>query len=300
MTNQISELQHAIDEINTFDSDKIEIALMLCKALQDIANEVIDFLEAKCKEKGFEWLESVKMQLVETVFANDMLVPPPEAYFFKLIDADEYFSKAKVYFKDPDADFGMSFSSDGVSDLDSAIVSPRKDENPELKVGFAQDTGPLNERKSNQPRTTGKNNNQWEDTRNKRKSEEPNAKRIERPPKENVLYQPIQCKTCGLRFSSNCGDTFVAHIEEHRRIQRAIEETTLSREYFLPKKDEKKKIVIPTITPEVNKIVCSGNDNTCAVCSEKLDVVWDEDVEDWIYKDAIEVDGDFCHRGCVE
>ncbi|KAG0441930.1 Pre-mRNA cleavage complex 2 protein Pcf11 [Dictyocoela muelleri] len=300
MIDQIKELEDSLTEINKFESGKVELAIMLCEGIPDLANEIIDFLSIKSNESEFEWVKEVKKQLIETTFANDLLlIPPPEAYFFKLIDVDEYFKKAKIYFKSPETinkDFENSENNDHSKDYQ---IKPQDDSND-----VAIDLNAENNYDSKNKKLKNKGTNHKilnENITNKRKSDQQKlTKRVELAAKENILYQPIQCKNCGLRFSDKNKDEFTTHLEEHKRIQRALENTVISREYFLTKKEEKKKIPIPTITPEINKIVCDGCDNTCAVCSEKLDVIWDDEIENWIFKNAIEVDGDFCHRECID
>lgn len=119
-----------------------------------------------------------------------------------------------------------------------------------------------------------------------------------------LLYEKLQCNKCGLRFKDNEKKRreFELHLDEHNRMQRIRElNETISREYFLEDKngEERKRINLPEIK-KVNEKIRAKAGNMCNVCFEKLDIKWDDELDDWIYVDAIEGSKDeFAHQKCL-
>ncbi|KAI4292355.1 hypothetical protein PAPHI01_1629 [Pancytospora philotis] len=121
------------------------------------------------------------------------------------------------------------------------------------------------------------------------------------PRDPSYLFEPLQCKLCGLRFSAAATAVFGVHIEDHRRKTRALDEkAVLQREFFTSK---------TTAAPiKLNLSVCGDNEvlvwareaPKCVVCGEKLKKVWRDDVEDWVLESGARIsEKEYAHRECV-
>lgn len=116
------------------------------------------------------------------------------------------------------------------------------------------------------------------------------------------LFQPIQCKLCGLRYSQSEGEVLSLHLQDHQRRARSEEGKNVNCRKFFCRKTEWliNKLDLPQIIETKNKIK-SNKPRNCKVCNMKIDLSWDDEDEQWILEDAIEINkNNFCHRRCVE
>ncbi|CAG8553559.1 7051_t:CDS:2, partial [Dentiscutata heterogama] len=152
-----------------------------------------------------------------------------------------------------------------------------------------------------------------------------------------ILYDalPLQCKQCGFRYARNEGGKakMDAHLDWHFRQNRRMKEKAKkaqSRSWFVneedwihsreaeikstqspaffdfenanaakgtvasqPKKDEvvKESTVIVPLDPE-------RAGRPCTICQEKFQVFWNDADEEWLFRNAIEVEGVIYHATC--
>ncbi|EPR78426.1 hypothetical protein SLOPH_1808 [Spraguea lophii 42_110] len=129
----------------------------------------------------------------------------------------------------------------------------------------------------------------------------------------NILFPELQCKKCGLRFSSMNKSSFGAHLDEHKRKERAKSELKcLSRGLFCKESVFNEQVKNDRISQFTNplknleedikptKIVTRKKYVNCNICMEYIDVQWDDDEDDWVILDAVEIkEGEYSHRKCV-
>ncbi|KAK1347421.1 hypothetical protein CWI37_2346p0010 [Hamiltosporidium tvaerminnensis] len=157
----------------------------------------------------------------------------------------------------------------------------------------------------------------------------------------SILFKPLQCKICGLRFGSEEEDKniFGLHLEEHSRKNRAMSDREcVSREYYCGVEGWCTSIsklhlsslmgsvignmggsmggsISSNITSNMDsnytgnyigniaKVRCDGRAPLCCVCGCRIEVVWDDEEDEWVLKDGVGVvkegEYNYCHRECV-
>lgn len=117
----------------------------------------------------------------------------------------------------------------------------------------------------------------------------------------SFLFEPLQCKLCGLRFPSLATTPFGVHIEDHRRKNRALDEKiVLRREFFITKATAAPVKLNLTVCGEAEHVIWSREPPDCIVCGEKIKKVWKDEVEDWVLDSGVQINGHECaHRDCV-
>ncbi|RCH82844.1 hypothetical protein CU098_000588, partial [Rhizopus stolonifer] len=149
--------------------------------------------------------------------------------------------------------------------------------------------------------------------------------------------EPLQCKQCGFRYpKTEKGQAKMdAHLDSHFRQNRKMKERTkrgLSRSWFVtveqwingeggelthqqaptflhdgmghanPKSTEKLNQASneDTINPDLYTVVMPNDDNRkpCAICGERFVDFWNDDEEEWMYKNAVMVNDKIYHATC--
>lgn len=157
-----------------------------------------------------------------------------------------------------------------------------------------------------------------------------------RPYLIDILYYPqdLQCRTCARRFP-NTDDGRAkrdAHLDWHFRINKKLRENVgrgQTRAWYLTeeaiispqealltflkewiKNREEDNSIIPTTqtsqvkesTPQPDASIPAPTgalaDQPCPICKEQFNSEWDEDKEDWVWKNAIKVGGKIYHASC--
>lgn len=146
-----------------------------------------------------------------------------------------------------------------------------------------------------------------------------------------ALYEglPRQCKNCGLRFadSTEGEKNLEAHLDAHfrrnvrlkDRARRVIARVWAQKEedwinnveaqesekpavMFGKEVDDSDNDKNKTLSIVTEKLIVEGGDHsdrTCPICQEVIEVVWDDDCEEWIYKDACkDVQDRIVHVAC--
>ncbi|XP_064404805.1 pre-mRNA cleavage complex 2 protein Pcf11-like isoform X2 [Halichondria panicea] len=144
----------------------------------------------------------------------------------------------------------------------------------------------------------------------------------------DVLHVGEQCGTCGIRFSSSSSEEYEKHLDWHYSLNRSEGQTNTSRNWFIHPEDwlkfeelsedsqEKEATLKPPGEPlEEEEVTASsgeavssclvllGEDNeVCTICQEPLEQFWEEDLEEWHYKDAtrIQLSGKLYHTFCFQ
>ncbi|CEP09024.1 hypothetical protein [Parasitella parasitica] len=149
--------------------------------------------------------------------------------------------------------------------------------------------------------------------------------------------EPLQCKQCGFRYpKTEKGQAKMdAHLDSHFRQNRKMKERAkrgLSRSWFVTvdewisgeggelmsqqapaflhdgmgpasQKSVEKSSQPPgeeAVDPNLHTVVMPDDDNRkpCAICGERFVDFWNDDEEEWMYKNAILVDGKIYHATC--
>ncbi|RVD92496.1 mRNA cleavage and polyadenylation factor I II subunit pfc 11 [Tubulinosema ratisbonensis] len=117
-----------------------------------------------------------------------------------------------------------------------------------------------------------------------------------------ILYKPIQCKICALRFDTHESEALSVHLQDHQRKIRSTEQqTTLSREYACKESEWLvSKISLPNLVFS-NVKVKSDKAQECKICKEKIQLKFDDEEEAWVLHEGVKTeDGFFYHRKCIE
>jgi pre-mRNA cleavage complex 2 protein Pcf11 len=151
---------------------------------------------------------------------------------------------------------------------------------------------------------------------------------IARPGAIELLYsaEPLQCKQCGFRYpKTEKGQAKMdAHLDSHFRQNRKMKERVkrgLSRSWFVTvdewingeggelmsqqapaflhdgmghvnKSIEKKQPTEEVINPDQYTVIMPNDDSRkpCAICGERFIDFWNDDEEEWMYKNAVMID----------
>ncbi|KAI5189262.1 hypothetical protein NECID01_0457 [Nematocida sp. AWRm77] len=128
---------------------------------------------------------------------------------------------------------------------------------------------------------------------------------------QKMLYSTgMQCKVCGMRFST--GEALMAHGELHQRRNKMDKSVVgrLSRPWLLEPKEwtdpqpRTPKVSLYTALPDEtdNVLVQGDREQKCSICKDPFDIVWSDDEESWVFKDALQVrtsPRQICHKRCV-
>lgn len=122
----------------------------------------------------------------------------------------------------------------------------------------------------------------------------------------SVLYASQQCKLCGMRYKEG-DELYTIHIDDHFRKNRALEQkSSISREFFSTYESwirNVEKVILNLKVDSEEKIVYRGSSVYCAICSNKIETMWDDEEDEFILKDCVEIGDEnnkkYCHKGCV-
>lgn len=137
----------------------------------------------------------------------------------------------------------------------------------------------------------------------------------------------LQCKTCGFRFcDTEKGKNMMGlHLDAHFRKNRRLREKSrkaMSRDWFIAeekwiKQEEKDEMFEQLFThsfqdensnPEIQDTegtyvvaIEDGNaERKCPVCKEKLLSFWDQDKDEWMFKNAVKYQNEIYHKNCYD
>lgn len=119
---------------------------------------------------------------------------------------------------------------------------------------------------------------------------------------KKILYKPIQCKICAIRFDTQESEALSVHLQDHQRKLRTSEQhTTVSREYACRESEWLvSKISLPTVSFSNTKVM-SDKAQECKICKEKIQLKYDDEEEAWILNEGFKSeDGFYFHRKCIE
>lgn len=144
------------------------------------------------------------------------------------------------------------------------------------------------------------NNNEKIETSNKSVNEELNL--------FNLFFMnfSLQCKICGFRFDATeeGKNKFTLHVDNHSRKERALENAkSVSRDYFCSLDEfisNINKLELEVKTKEVQYY--KAENSVCDVCSDKIGVEWNDEMDDWVMVDCVCIDErkkKYCHRKCI-
>lgn len=149
---------------------------------------------------------------------------------------------------------------------------------------------------------------------------------IERPGAVELLYSelPLQCKQCGFRYPATPEgqDRMDAHLDSHFRQNRRTKERVkrgLSRSWFVTEEEwisgsggettshqapaflnEQAPADVSTENPDEYMVVKPNEDSqkACSICGERFIEIWNDDEEEWMYKNAVLVNETIYHASC--
>lgn len=150
---------------------------------------------------------------------------------------------------------------------------------------------------------------------------------VPRPGAIEQLYSalPLQCKQCGLRFSESGQSKMAAHLDahfRHNRQKKEISKRKLSRSWFVnvdewvsgegnsgltsmqspvfSQEQSNRKDAQETVNfDEMTVIKPLTDDNKpCRICGESFVQFWNDDEEEWMYRNAVMVNDTISHATC--
>ncbi|KAI9264838.1 hypothetical protein BY458DRAFT_490932 [Sporodiniella umbellata] len=143
------------------------------------------------------------------------------------------------------------------------------------------------------------------------------ALQIRHPHAHDVLYtaRPLQCKQCGFRYpkTEQGQRTMDAHLDAHFRQNRKRKEKTrgLSRAWFVAVdawiqvptflQDLKETTTTTTTKPHPDQhlvVKLTDEKKTCAICGETFLQFWNDDEEEWMFKNALLENSTMYHATC--
>lgn len=153
---------------------------------------------------------------------------------------------------------------------------------------------------------------------------EPNQK-IEKKQKNlfDILFSSLQCRICGLRFHSENMDTieqlYVEHMEQHQKKSKTADENRF-RPFFVDENgwlnEKSRKIIFDFDVTSIKKEMDKNNNLSdasvttqkilvkkklvhCALCKNKMNVVWDDEDDSWSIKDGVKLGDEYVHKECA-
>lgn len=129
--------------------------------------------------------------------------------------------------------------------------------------------------------------------------------------KFDILYPPLQCRICGIRFfSSDLKDEktekeYVDHIENHSKKKNLNEnkEYFFSEENWFEEKLEKIDFSFNTIKNEIvketNFIFVNKKLIFCSLCKNKMNVFWNDEEDTWCIRDGVKLGDEYVHKECA-
>ncbi|KRH91954.1 mRNA cleavage and polyadenylation factor I/II complex, subunit Pcf11, partial [Pseudoloma neurophilia] len=119
------------------------------------------------------------------------------------------------------------------------------------------------------------------------------------------LFPDLQCRLCGLRFRTNFDfdeNSYIDHMEKH---QKEKNDTVGHFRPFFNNIDgfinkRVKKIIFKEEFKELKEnILVKKKLIFCAICKNKMNVVWDDEADSWAIKDGVRLGDEFVHKECA-
>lgn len=129
--------------------------------------------------------------------------------------------------------------------------------------------------------------------------QDPSGLSVPRDP--SYLFPELQCKLCGLRYPRERTEEFGAHIEDHRRKARALNDKMVLRREFFTSKELKATVKLNLNANDlVEAIAWNKESPNCSVCGRPIKKIWKDEVESWVLDNGTRVNEDeYAHRECV-
>ncbi|GAB6025905.1 hypothetical protein CHUAL_011877 [Chamberlinius hualienensis] len=149
--------------------------------------------------------------------------------------------------------------------------------------------------------------------------------KIRRSAVNNLLYAGLQCSSCGVRFTAEQADKYATHLDWHFRQNRREKDSSrkaLSRKWYydvqnwvqfeeIEDVEERARsfFEIQQADEQADEVEDNGpsvlagedeEDKKCAVCQELFELYWDEEHEEWHFRDAIRRNDKNYHPTCFE
>ncbi|XP_062513980.1 pre-mRNA cleavage complex 2 protein Pcf11-like isoform X2 [Corticium candelabrum] len=135
------------------------------------------------------------------------------------------------------------------------------------------------------------------------------------------LYSGQQCPTCGVRFVGSKSSEYSSHLDWHFKLKRREKANKIpTRKWMFPAEDWVKFIDYDNLEDTARSTVfdmekeevmtkehkvesCpvkSEDEEVCPICHEAFEQFWEEDHEEWHFKDAVRISGIVYHVSCYE
>jgi len=139
----------------------------------------------------------------------------------------------------------------------------------------------------------------------------------------SALYEqrPHQCQQCGIRFAQSSKQDLHDHLDWHFRATKEKKKVASKcRQWYHPVeawldltdargKDERQRSKVfesggasqqTEEKKESNVQVLKQKNASCSVCQERLDCFYDDEEEEWMYRDAVRNDDALYHKACFD
>jgi hypothetical protein len=135
------------------------------------------------------------------------------------------------------------------------------------------------------------------------------------------LYSGQQCPTCGVRFLGSKSEEYGSHLDWHFKLKRKEKVKRIpTRKWMFPAEDwvkfidhdnledtarstvfdlEKEEVMTKERKLE-SCAVLSEDEEVCPICHEAFEQFWEEDHEEWHFKDAVRINEIVYHVTCYE
>lgn len=147
--------------------------------------------------------------------------------------------------------------------------------------------------------------------------------RVRNPALIKALYSGLQCSNCCRRFDTKQATEYQKHLDEHfaeNRNARAARSEPTAEQWYASAADwvkiqprvhqsdanepqpswfdmqEASQQRATIAKPTINCV--AGDDKQCVLCSDPLDLFFDDDQEEWMLRDAVRIDGNVYHPAC--
>lgn len=275
--------------IDSFPDNKTEIANLISEEANKNNNPFIsDFIEALSKHNS-----EFKQLIVKQENIENELPLPPEMIFFNLVKHDSIFIEnikkigPKIELK-----------------IEKLMKNQIYEKNETQKRKVQETDQPKPKRTAAQP-----------------KNEEKELKKEETL--FDILFTPLQCRICATRFHSDSfsatdstvNQDYIDHMEQHAKKTQKHEDERF-RPFFddedgwMTEKSQKINFDLPALQPECPstnpksptktvKLLVKKKLVHCALCKNKMNVVWDDDDDSWAIKNGVKLGDEYVHKECA-
>ncbi|UYV74479.1 hypothetical protein LAZ67_11003638 [Cordylochernes scorpioides] len=143
---------------------------------------------------------------------------------------------------------------------------------------------------------------------------DPKDFRVKRPQLIVQLYSGMSCSSCGLRLKKT--SAYKDHLDWHFRInRRENQRKSYSRPWFYRLEDWNKFVDTEDTKPcffmeeekkacpepkQMPSVLANDSRNRCTTCWEIFDTVWQEELEEWHFQNAVLHDDLYFHPSCLD